>query len=296
LKPGLIFPVFIALLTASCALFQSEIDSVSDMLPRDSDLSGWARISPPAEYSGNRISRYKNDYLKTGIERISVCSYENIGQDKPSITVETIRFDTVLNSYGLFSQIAAGMEFTAETENEFYGLNKAAVLRGEYLVYVFTGSGDEDTNAILKSFIRASLKYIGSGYSREKLNERINILKYRDKYGIIYSIKPVEKPEGIDSIYYTPWHNDKKLINVYISERESFADSYRLYTGIVKKGYIIAESGTVYTAFNKDKDSTFSFISVSDKWIYGCWSSPDIETGKKITEVLRSRITDYNPR
>lgn len=296
LKKCLNLIVVIGLFTTSCALFRSEINTVSDLLPRDSDLTGWSRISPPAEYIGNRIRRYNEDYYKTGIERLSTCSYESLDHDLPVITVEVIRFNTVMDSYGLFSRIAAGTQFTPETENEYYGSNKAAVLRGEYLIYVFTESGRETNEKLLRSFINTSIKYIGSDYSRLKLNSRINILMFRDKYGIIYSIKPVDKLEGVDDLYYTLWHRNTKLIQVFISERKSFTDSYRLFSEKLKKGYVIAESGTIYTAFRRDIDGTYSFVSVNDKWIYGCWASPDLVTGKKITEELKTRISGYIPR
>jgi hypothetical protein len=266
------------------------------MLPRDSDLSGWNRKGSPEDYDGRRIRKYRNDYNGIGIERISCCSYESIGDNKPVITVEVIKFNNVMNSYGLFSRIAAGSDFVPKTENEFYSSNRAAALRGEYLVYIHTEPENEDNAPILKSFIITSLKYIGTSYSRENLNELINLLKYRDKYGIIYSVKPVGNQDGIDKIYYTLWNSNKKLVYVFISERTSFADSYLIFKERVKRGYILVESGTSYTAFNRDSNGTFSFISANDKWIYGCWSSPDIETGKKIIEELKVSISDYNLR
>ncbi len=296
LKPGPLILAFVVLFTTSCALFRSEIGSVSDMLPRDTDLSGWMRTSDPAEYSGTGIRNYREDYHRTGIERISICIYKTIDDEKNSYTVELMKFNNTLNSYGFFSRIAGGTEFSSDTENEFYGTHKAVALRGEYIVYTFTESDNEDSDAVLRSFIRASLKYIGTAYTRDNPDERINILKYRDNYGIIYSINPVAEQEGIDSIYYTQWRHNKALIKVFISERVSFTDSYRLFNERIKKGYIIAESGTIYKAFRRNIDGTFSFISINDKWVYGCWSSPDIETGKKITEELRLRISDYNPR
>lgn len=296
LKRGVVSLTFVVLFTASCALFRSEIESVSDMLPRDTDLSGWMRTSQPVEYSGTGLRHYREDYHQTGIERISICNYKIIDDDKIVYTVELMRFNNVLNSYGFFSRIADGTEFSSDTENEFYGSHKAVALRGEYIVFAFTESDNEDSDVALKSFVRASLKYIGTAYTRENPDVRINILKNRDNYGIIYSIKPVEKQAGIDSIYYTQWRHEKALIKVFISERDSFTDSYRLFNERIKKGYIISESGAIHKAFSRDIDGTFSFISISGKWVYGCWSSPDIETGKKITEEIRLRISDYNPR
>ena len=295
-KPGFIAFISAVLFTTSCALFQSDIESVSDMLPRDTDLSGWIRSTHPDEYSGNGIKQYRKEYHKTGIHRLSVCSYELTGNNNPVYIVEVMKFNEILNSYGFFSRIAEGSEFSSDTENEFYGLTEAVALRGEYIVYVSTDFHDENTDAVLKSFIKASLKYIGTSYSREKLDDRINILKYRDKYGIIYSIKPVEHQHGIDSIYYTIWKDEKTLIKVFVSERNSFNDSYRLFNERVKKGYIISESGNTYKAFIRETDGTYSFICINDKWVFGCWSSPDIEKGKKITEEIRLRISHYNPR
>lgn len=284
------------LLSVSCSLFQSEIESVSDMLPRDTDLSGWTRTAPPSEYSGGTLKKYKQDYHNTGIERLSTCSYESPDGDKPVVTVEVARFDNVLNSYGFFSRIAGEREFSSDTENEYYAENYAAVLRGEYLVYVFTDSVEDGTGNTLKNFIKSSLKYIGVNYSREKLTDRINILKFRDRYGIIYSANPVEQQKGIDNIYLTTWRHERAMVKIFTSERESFTDAYRIFRGRVKNGYIVAESGSVHTAFKKESDGTFTFISVYNKWIYGCWSSPDFETGKKTTDEVKTRIIQFISR
>lgn len=301
LKLKLLHITLPVLLFLSCALFQSDIDSVSDMLPRDTDLSGWTRIAPPEEYSGNRVKSYKTEYDKTGIERISICSYEsfsyaNSDDEKGTVTIEVMRFNGVQNSYGLFSRIAGENEFLAETENEFYGVNFAVALRGEYLVYVFTELNINNPVFDLKSFILPSLKNIGNSYSREKLNDRISILKYRDKNGIIFSGKSVEFLDGVDDIYYTVWRSEGAKIKVFFSERISFADSYRIFTEYIKKGYVIVESGSIHTAFKKESNGRYSFLSVSDKWLYGSLLSPDYKTGKRVTDELGARITDYAMR
>lgn len=296
LKHSILLIPVILLLTVSCSLFQSDIDSVSDMLPRDTDLPGWERISPPAEYRGRRIKRYKEEYYNTGIERLSTCIYELPDSGTQPVTVEVARYDSVLNSYGFFSRIAGNREFSSGTESEYYDENYAIALRGEYTVYVFTGSKKEGTGSILKNFIKSSLKYIEVSYSREKLTDRINILKFRNRYGIIYSVNPVEQQEGIDRIFITTWRSGETPVKVFTSERDSFADAYRIFRERLKKGYIVAESGGVHTAFKKESDGTFTFISVYGKWIYGCWSSPDIETGKKIIDELKMRLIPFITR
>jgi len=286
---------FIVLFTASCSLFRTEIDTVTDMLPRDTDLPGWSRISLPVEYNGSSIKKYKKDYHRIGIDRLSSSTYQSIEQGKPSITVEIIRFKNLLNSYGFFSRAAGETEFSASAENDFYGLNQALIMRGEYIIKAYT-IADTQIESELKTFTKSSLKYIGTTYTRGNLNGIINILNNRDKYGIIYSVKPVLEQENIDHIYYTSWLHENKTLKVFISERNSFSDSYKLFKERLKKGYVLIESGLIFSAFKKDPDGTFSFISVNDRWIYGCWSSPDIEAGKQINKEISIRMSYYTPR
>jgi hypothetical protein len=52
-------------------------------------------------------------------------------------------------------------------------------------------------------------------------------------------------------------------------------------------------SDNIYTAFKKDQDDKYSFISVSDNWIYGCWSVSDFNEGKKILDEISLRIGKY---
>lgn len=293
LKVGLFFiPVFVFLLN-SCTLFQSDIETVTDLLPRDSDLSGWIRASAPADYKGADAGLYNKEYYKTGIKHLTSCSYKSTGENRAEITMEVLRFDSVLNSYGLFSRIAGEREFSNETVNSLYTDKIALALRGEYIIYAFTDSADEDMETILNFFTTVSLKYLGTNYSREKLSGTINVLKSRDRYGIIYSESGSEQPVDIDRIYYTSWQYDRAIAEVFISERESFSDSYRIFRSRLKNGYTLSESGAVHTAFKKNRDGTLTYISVFEKWIYGCSSVPDLETGKKVSEEIHSRLVQY---
>ena len=51
-----------------------------------------------------------------------------------------------------------------------------------------------------------------------------------------------------------------------------------------------------YTAFKKETDEKFSFISLNDKIIFGCWSVSDFKEGKKILNEIKSRIEDYKKK
>jgi len=278
----------------SCSLFVSQIDSVTDFLPRDTDLSGWNRISPPAEYSGLGIRRYNINYYKTGIKRFSVCRYESLNETDPVITVEVARFDSVLNAYGFFSRICGERSFTADSVNELLTDNFAVALRGEYVIHIFTAPETAGSSVTFKNFIRISLKYIGINHSKDKLPEQINILKNNGKYGIIYSVKSLENLSDIDRIYLTRWVLNRNTVTVFASERQSFSDSYELFRKRINSGFILSESGGVYTAFKRKSDRSYTFISVYKNWIYGAQSVTDIDTGKKITDELKSRILPYS--
>ncbi len=273
-------------------MFQSEIESVSDILPRETDLPGWNRISLPAEFSGMNVRKYRKEYHDTGIERLSTCNYHSFGENNAVVSVEVIKFDSVLNSYGFFSRSAGFAGYTTETINEYSSGKLALALRGEYIVYAFT-SDNEGMAIDLKNFIKSSLKYISENYVREKLPEKINVLKGPDKYGIIYSRTPIKEQKGIGRIFYTLWGTGKEQVVVFISEQDAFSDSYMIFRNRIREGYIVAESGTVNTAFKKENDGTFTFISAYDKWLYGCWSSGNIEQGKKITQELKNRINGF---
>ncbi len=281
------------ILLNSCALLQSDIETVNDLLPRDSDLSGWIRASAPADYYGYNAAGYKKEYVKTGIIHFAICSYKPIGEDNSSIKMEVLRFDSVLNSYGFFSRIAGERDFSSDTVNSLYTDKFALVLRGEYILYAYTDSAEDDVIPAIKYLTDISLKYLGTNYSREKLSGPINVLKSRDRYGIIYSERSSEQQGDIDRIYFTYWIYGKATVGVFISERDSFEASYRIFRSRLNKGYILSESGDVHTAFKKERDGTLTFISVSGKWLYGCSAAPDIETGKKTSEEILSRIIHY---
>ena len=287
--PVLLLP----LLLLSCALFRSDIDTVTDLLPRDTDLSGWSIKTASVEYSGRKIANYDKSYKKTGIEKLSACEYGSTDMEDVSVKVELMRFDSVLNAYGFFSIRRGEGNFSAGTVNEFYSDFYAVAQRGEYIVNVYSKNSRESMKNALAGFLQISLQYIGENYSRQELPSEIKILDGSVKYGIIYSPAGISNPDKIDRIYYTSWIVDKRKITVFASKRDSFAESYALLKNKIQKGYIISEAGAEHTAFIREPDGTYSFISVKNNWIYGCISVIDFKTGEIITDELRERITPF---
>jgi len=152
---------------------------------------------------------------------------------------------------------------------------------GEYAIYATTDQSDMLLKKDLKTFANIPLIYIGTNHMSDKLPESLNVLKGGDGYGVLYSSKPYLKAQFLKNINFTQWSWNKDLIDVYLTENNSFYDAYEIFKKITSSNYIMISSDNTYTAFKKDQDDKYSFISVTDKWIFGCWSISDFNEGKK---------------
>ena len=47
------------------------------------------------------------------------------------------------------------------------------------------------------------------------------------------------------------------------------------------------------SAFIKDRNGLYTFISVYDRWIFGCWGVSDINYGKVVLTNLRNIIDSH---
>ncbi|PKL18982.1 MAG: hypothetical protein CVV49_03025 [Spirochaetae bacterium HGW-Spirochaetae-5] len=289
-KHFILYLYIIFLFSASCTLFQSETDSVVDMLPRDSDVPGWIRVDSPAYYKSKDIKNYNREYNGLGIEKLGALLYQSIDDPDIIIKLEVLKFTSVLNAYGFFSIKRGPGIFEAGRINEYYTNSMSIIQTGEYAIYSETGKTDMLLRKDLKTFVNIPLLYIGQDYKNDKLPDNLNMLKGSDGYGVLYIRKSYHKFPYVNKIYFTQWSWDKDMVDVFVSENSSFHDAYEIYSKSTENNYIMISSDNVYTAFKKEPDDKYSFISVSDKWIFGCWSVSDFNEGKKVLDEIRSRI------
>lgn len=280
----------------SCVLFQSEIASVTDLLPRDSDVPGWVRNYEVQYYKGDNIKKYRREYGGIGIEKIGSCIYSSIDNPEVTIRLEVIKFNSVLNAYGFFSTKRGPGIFEALQVNEYYTNSVSLVQIGEYVMFAETDKIENLLKNDLKTIANIPLLYIGRNYSTEKLPESLNLLKGFDGYGILYSKKPYYRFRHVNRIYFTQWIWEKDQVEVFFSDNESFFNAYEIFMKTAGNGYIISSSDNIYAAFRKEVDGKYTFISVIDRFIIGCWSVADIEEGSMIMNELKSRIIKFKER
>lgn len=290
----LIFILYILFLTStSCTLFQGETDSVMDLLPRDSDVPGWVRIDSPVYYKSNDIKKYNSDYDGLGIDKLSTSLYQSIDDPGIIIKLEVLKFTSVLNAYGFFSIKRGPGVFEAAQINEYYSNAISIIQTGEYAAYSETGKAEMFLKKDLKTFVNIPLLYLGHNFNNEKLPDSLNVLKGIDGYGVLYSKKPYHQYTLVKNIFFTQWSWNKDFVDVFLSKNSSFHDAYEIYRKSIENNYILISSNNIYSAFKKDQDGKYSFISVSDSWIFGCWSVSDFDEGKKVLDEINSRILKY---
>jgi len=283
----------ISVVLSSCSLFQSEVDNVTELLPRDSDVPGWIRTGNVIYYKGKDIRKYNREYNGLGIDRLSSCIYQSIDDNNIKIKLEIIKFTTVINAYGFFSLKRGPGIFEISEINEFYSNSDSIIQIGEYAVYSSSDKTDLLLKKDLKTFTNTPLLYIGQNYSHDKLPVLLGVLKGTDGFGVLYSRKPYHQFPFIGKIYFTQWSWNNELVNLFFSENDSFYDAYEIFKKSIDNNYVIISSDNIYSAFKKGQDGKYSFISVSDKWILGCWAITDLNDGKKLLNEIRSRIEDY---
>lgn len=291
ISSAIIYSLIITL--SSCSLFQSEIDSVTDLLPRDSDVPGWVKNASVHSYKAKDVKKYNRDYNGLGIEKLAATVYQSIDDKNVEIKLEVIRFNSVIDAYGFFSIKRGPGIFETADVNEFYSNSISIIQIGEYAVYSSTYKADLLLKTDLKTFVNIPLLYIGQNYIHDHLPDSLNVLKGVDGYGVLYSRKPYLKFPFLRNINFTQWLSNKDLIDVFFTEKDSFYDAYEIFKKSIDSNYIIISSDNTYTAFKKEQDNNYTFISVSDKWIFGCRSVSNINEGKKVLGEIRSRIEDY---
>jgi len=278
----------IAITGMSCSLFQTEVDDADNFLPRETDVPGWTRSNSVSSYTGRNIKKYNKDYTGLGITRLSSGVYESIDNSGIKIKIEVIRFDSVLNAYGFYSVKRGPGIFDIGETNEF-STDRLSILHiGNYVVCSRTDNEDPSLKGELNTFSKIPFDYIGDNYMKNKLPESLNILK--DNYGIIYSAAGHSKFPFLEKTVSTQWKRNNSLINVFYAEYKSFYDAYGVFKKNIVDNYIVSSSDEIYTAFKKDDDGRYIFISVKDRWIFGGWGVQEYNDINKIHSEILNRI------
>jgi len=286
--------LFSILISASgCSFFQRQDISIIDILPRDTDVPGWTRTAEPGIYTDDDIQRYNADYAGIGLQSMAVCSYSYIDDRERIMRVEAMRFNTVLNSYSFFSRVNGFGETIPCPEDEFYTQGASVFRAGEYIVFVtITG---ENLNNIrdMKVFLDAAREYIGDNYSKDQLPPVYNLLKRTGASCVLYSRRGIEPIPGLNSVYYASVKDNDTSYGVFLSDRGTGYESLDLFNKITGKKYIIMRADDSGSAFIKDRNGLYTFISVYDRWIFGCWGVSDINYGKVVLTNLRNIIDSH---
>lgn len=273
-------------------MFQSDSDNVVDMLPRESDVPGWSKTGSDLYLKKKDIGKLIREYRGLGIERYAGSIYESIDEKGARIKLEIMKFGTTLDAYGFFSvKRGPGIFDTADT-NEYYSNSIGLVQSGEYVIFTSTDKTDSLLKKELKTFANIPLLYIGKGNKTNKLPSGISAIRGVDGYGVLYSRKQYHRFPQIRDIYFTQWNWNGELIELFYSDRGSFYDAYELFKKTSASEYILISSDDKYTAFRKEQDGRYCFVSVSDRWIFGCWSVKEFDDGKKILHEILYRLED----
>ncbi|MCL1865049.1 MAG: hypothetical protein FWF73_04480 [Spirochaetes bacterium] len=300
IKIALLLITVVTIAGISCSLFQTEVDDGEDFLPKETDVPGWIRSNSILSYSGGNIKKYNKDYAGLGIEKFTYSIYESINNSDIKIKVEVMRFDSVLNAYGFYSVKRGQGIFDIRETNDFSSDRLSVIQIGNYVVCSSTDSsaenGDSSLHGELKTFSKIPFNYIGENYMNYKLPDSLHILKSGDGYGIIYSINQHAKFSFLERMAYTQWKWNNNLISVFYSEYGSFYDAYEVFKKNIVDTYIVSSSDGIYTAFKKDDEGKYIFISVKDRWIFGAWSIEEYNEINRIHSEILNKINDYNKK
>lgn len=278
----------------SCSLFQRGSDYISDYIPRDSDVPGWNREITPVTIEDPDIGTYRKDYNGLGIVSMSWCSFSNFENRERVIKVEIMRFSGIIEAYSFFSDLSGFNENGTCPENEFYNDNLAVIRAGEYIIYVRTDTLHIENSVDLKTFSSISRSYIGDRYSEEGLPSIHAVLKRTGATCVLYSRKGLSAAAGINRNFYSMINSGDKKYFVFLSDRGTNYDCMSLFQKAISKKYIIIKADNTQSAFIKDESGSYTFISVYDRWIYGCWGVKDINDGKIILQNIRNAVESYS--
>lgn len=286
---------FILIMVTSCTIFRKNELKSEYLLPSETDIPGWIKTSEPVSIKGSTAAGEASDYYGPGLKHLISSRYTSIEDDTVYIDLFILRFSSPLDAYGFFSSRLKFREWISGDNTDEYKDDTVFILRkGNFVILAENRTLSPFLRGEMAQLIKTAETNLGNNYSSVLLPEWISLLKNFTGNSPQFSRKELEYFKGIDNLFYSRISTGSGDSYIFISERNSFDQAFRLYRTLVEsEKYITVEAFNRHGAFLKIKEKNYRFISINGNIISGIWECSDISEGesqlKKLNDLIEKR-------
>ncbi len=291
---SIIFMFFAALLVTSCSLFPRTA-TISDVMPRETDVPGWVVERNYRTGSARKIGHFSPLYGEYDPAELAITEYAHLSDKSRTVRVEMIRMGSSLDSFGFYSR-ERGLDGACRfIDDNTYTSERGLFSRiGRYYVKIsYENLGDQEGGTIeqFHGVVKENLRKIAGD---DTLPDRLFIFaNRRSTREMMYYKRDVDAIPGLkDAVVVRRAFAGKKYDLVYAVLPTSF-DAEQEYHGILKaggNGYVLSKIGKLQPAIRIISDTEYLFICQYKQWIFGVLNADTMKEGNLILGYLLTEI------
>jgi hypothetical protein len=288
------FSLVLICILDSCSILP-RVATIADILPRETDVPGWAMAKQYRTSSMKKIAQMNALYAEYDPVELIVAEYNRISDATKTVSIEIIRFRTALDSFGMYSR-HRGLNGTARAEGDGIGSSEGTVFfrQGKFYAIISGEKLDVQESGAIEQFLGVVGQNLKKQAGGEALPDTLFFFSNdRSTRDIVYYKKGIETVPGLKNVSVMRRNLGGKKIDVLYTKMTTAFDAEQEFHTILKTGgdaFILSKIGSLETAIRIISDTQYLFVSHYKQWIFGALNADTMNEGNRIIIYLFGEI------
>jgi hypothetical protein len=286
--------LILSLALSSCSLFP-RTPTISDVMPRETDVPGWSVERQYRTRSSRKMSQFSPLYGEHDPAELAITEYAHVSDKSKTVRVEMIRLGSSLDSFGFFSrERGLGRAFQIIDDNTYATPGCLYARIGMYYIKIsYENLGDQDRSIIdqFLGVVRENLKSLAGDNS---LPDQLFLFsKNHSTRDIVYYKRKMDAVPGLKNATVVRRVLAGKKYDLVCAVYSTAFDAEQEYLGILKAGggdYVLTKVGKLQPAIRIISDTEYLFICQYKQWIFGVLDADTMNEGNMIIGYLLTEI------
>jgi hypothetical protein len=288
------FSITLICLFDSCSLIP-RASTIADILPRETDVPGWAIARHYRTGSLSKIGQINALYTEYDPLELIVAEYGRLSDIKKTVRIEIIRFRSALDAFGVYSR-ERGLNGTSHASGDDTWTTERNLFfrQGRFYIRITGENLDAQETGAIEQFQGVVRKNLTKRAGEDVLPDSLYLFSDDRSTGdIVFYKKGIDTIPGLKNIYVMRRTLGGKKFGIVYAKLPTAFDAEQEFHQILKTGggvFILSKIGSLQPAIRIISDTEYLFISYYKQWIFGVLNADTMNEGNRIIVYLFSEI------
>jgi len=266
---------------------------IQDLLPRETDVPGWAQQNGNFFRSAKSIRKLNGNYAICNVKAVALADYYSISAPEDVINVRVIKCETTLDSFGLFTLEKGFSTVRYEKDDSYYSDNGLYFRKGDYYVRLETKNIEDIKKGDLSQFREIIDNLLDPIYIKDELPGWIHVFSQSKNLTdvVLYKNGSPLLP-GVKNLIVRKRIAQDKIIFIFFSRINGDKNGSDLIYTIVNADneFVVSKTGSIQYFYKENPEGGYILMSNKGQWLYGVLNAETAVIGTRILNTLNSEL------